>query len=264
MRFVQVNGTTLHVQRDGDVGGTTLVFVNALGTDLRLWTRLGRYLTDRFAVVRYDQRGHGLSGIGTPPYTIDALADDLAGLLDQLDTGPVVVCGLSIGGMVAMGLAAARPDLVRGLVLMDTAPRIATAAIWQERQDTVASGGIDALADAVLERWFPADFRSRHPAELEGWRAMLTRTPEAGYLGCCAALAAADLTAAAAAIRVPTSCLVGEHDGSTPPEQVRALAAAIPGARFAIVRDAGHLPCIDQPGAVAAELLAFLERNGWA
>jgi 3-oxoadipate enol-lactonase len=261
MEFLSVNGITLHTRREGEGGAVPLVLVHALGTDLRLWARLLGYLGDRFRTIRYDQRGHGLSGIGQPPYTMEQLAHDLAALMDQLDTGPALVCGVSIGGQVALGLAAARPDLVRGLVLMDTAARIGTAALWQERIAVVEREGIEGLATATMERWFPPSFRDRQPAEIEGWRAMLTRTPAAGYRGACAALAGADLSAAAAAVQVPTLCLAGEHDGSTPPAVVQALAGSIPGAGFTVIEEAGHLPCIDQPAAVAAAILGFVEAH---
>ncbi len=261
MRFVRVDDLTLHAQRDGEVGATPLVFVNALGTDLRVWTRLSRYLSDRFYLVRYDQRGHGLSAVGMPPYTIDQLAADLAGVMDQLDTGPAVLCGLSLGGMVALQAAANRPDLVRGLVLMGTATRIGTPATWQVRHAAVEAGGIDAVAGQVLERWFPEAFRRAHPEEVEGWRAMLTRTPTAGYLACLRLLQHADLDAVVGQIKAPAVCISGEHDEVTPTAAVDALAARLPGATSTLIHDAGHLPCIDQPAAVAAAMLAFLEAN---
>ncbi|TVQ35734.1 MAG: 3-oxoadipate enol-lactonase [Geminicoccaceae bacterium] len=264
MQFRRVDDIVLYARQDGDLNATPIVFVNALGTDMRLWSRLCRYLSERLRLVRYDQRGHGLSGLGTPPYDVTLFGHDLAGLLDQLDTGPAIICGVSLGGMVAISLAERRPDLVRGLVLMDTAAKIGTAEIWQARRDAVLQGGIEAIADAVMERWFPAAFRTREADEIEGWRTMLTRTPKLGYLGAMTAVADADLTAAAARLHVPSLCLAGEHDGSTPPAEVAALAATIPNADFSLIHDAGHLPCIDQPAAVAAAILAFAEANGWA
>ena len=261
MRFVRVEGLTLLAQREGEVGATPLVFVNALGTDLRVWTRLSRYLSDRFYLVRYDQRGHGLSGVGVPPYTLDQLAADLAGVMDQLDTGPAVLCGLSLGGLVALRAAARRPDLVRGLVLMDTATRIGTPATWQARHAAVEAGGIEAVANQVMERWFPEPFRRAHPEEVEGWHAMLTRTPVTGYLACMRVLQEADLEDVVDRIKAPAACLVGAHDEVTPPAVVEALAARLPDATCTHIRDAGHLPCVDQPAAVAAAMLTFVEAH---
>ena len=264
MRFLSIDGVVLHARIEGDTGLPPVVLLHGLGTDLRVFNRLVRYLVDRLWLVRYDQRGHGLSGVASPPYRIDDLAADAAGLMDQLDTGPAVVCGVSLGGMVAIRLAVQRPDLVRGLVIMAATPRMGTARLWQERSDVVAAGGLAAIADGVLERWFPRSFHEAHPEEIEGWRAMLTRAPVEGYLGAAAAIRDADLTGDAGAIAVPTLCLVGEQDGVTPPEVVHRLAAAIPRGRIEVVPGAGHLPCVDQPAAVAAAMLGFLESEGLA
>ena len=132
-------------------------------------------------------------------------------------------------GMIAQALARARPDLVRGLVLMDTAHKIGTAEMWNERIAAIRAGGIASIADAILARWFSPAFHRDQPAELAGWRNMLTRTPVEGYLGCCAAIRDADLTEAARGLAVPTLCMVGDQDGSTPPELVAELAGLVPG-----------------------------------
>ena len=185
------------IEQTGPADAPLLVFVNSLGTDLRVWDALLPRLADRFCCVRYDKRGHGLTDATPGPYSIDGLAEDLARLLDARGAKGVLVCGLSIGGMIAQALTAARPDLVRGLVLMDTAHKIGTAEMWSERIDAIRAGGIGSIADAILSRWFSASFHRDRPDELAGWRNMLTRTPLDGYLACCAAIRDADLTAAA-------------------------------------------------------------------
>jgi 3-oxoadipate enol-lactonase len=190
------------------------------------------------------------------------LADDLARLLDALAVRAAVVCGLSIGGLIAQALAAARPDLVRALVLMGTAAKVGTAELWARRIAAVRAGGIAAIADGILERWLTPGFRARRPEELAGWRNMLTRTPVEGYLGCCAAIRDADLTAAARGIRLPALCIVGEADGATPPALVAGLAGLIPGARLLRVAGAGHLPCVERPEVVGPAILRFVEESG--
>lgn len=262
MAFRHCNDITVHYREEGDPGSPAVVFSNSLGTDLRAWDPLLPELEGRFRLIRYDKRGHGLSDGNGSPYSIALLADDLAALLDQLRVDHAIVVGLSIGGMIAQQLAAARPDLVRALILMDTAHRIGPPAMWQTRIDAVESGGIASIADAVLERWFAPTFRRDRPAELAGWRNMLTRTPKDGYLGCCAAIRDADLTASTRALQIPTLCLAGEEDGATPPALVRELAGLIAGCGFATVPDAGHLPCIEQPAFVGAAIRDFIrDRN---
>ena len=265
MAFARLGDIVVHHEVSGGAGSPTLVLANSLGTDLRVWDPLAPYLADRFRLVRYDKRGHGLTDLTPGPYTIAGLADDLARLLDSAGIAGALVCGLSVGGMIAQRLAAARPDLVRGLVLMDTAHRIGSAETWQQRIDAVRSpAGIGGIADAVMERWFARDFRERRPDELAGWRNMLTRTPVEGYAACCTAIRDADLTASTAALRVPTLCLVGEEDGATPPALVEELAGLIPGASYVVVPTAGHLPCVEQPEDVARAMLRFAGESGLA
>src|SRR3954447_22760552 len=227
MAFDRLGDIVVHHADSGPTEAPPLVLVNSLGTDLRVWDTLLPRLGGRFRCLRYDKRGHGLSDTAPGPYAMEELAADLARLLDARGARKAVVCGLSIGGMIAQALAAARPDLVRGLVLMDTAHKIGTPEMWDERMAAIRTGGIGGIADAILLRWFSPAFHQERPAELSGWRNMLTRTPVEGYLGCCAAIRDADLTAAARAVSVPTLCLVGEHDGSTPPDLVAQLAGLV-------------------------------------
>jgi 3-oxoadipate enol-lactonase len=252
----------LHVQDLGAADKPALVFANSLGTDLRIWDDVVARLADRFRIVLYDKRGHGLSETGETPYSIAELVGDLAALLDDLAIEGALVCGLSVGGLIAQGLAASRPELVSGLILSDTAHRIGTAELWNGRIAAIEKGGIASIAEAILERWFSKDLRDNDPVALAGWRAMLTRTPEAGYLGTCAAIRDADFTEAAKAITVPTLCLVGEEDGATPPALVRQLADLIPGARYEVIAGAGHLPCIERPAKVAELIGTFATENG--
>jgi 3-oxoadipate enol-lactonase len=261
MTFERLGDIVVHHQETGPGDAPGLVLVNSLGTDLRVWDALLPHLAGRFRCLRYDKRGHGLTDATPGPYAMAGLAGDLAALLDALDLRGAIVCGLSIGGMIAQTLASMRPDLVRGLVLMDTAHRIGTPEMWEERMAAVRSGGIGAIADGVLARWFSPAFHSERSAELAGWRNMLTRTPAEGYLGCCAAIRDADLTAAARGIGVPSLCIVGDLDGATPPDLVAELAGLVPDARLVTVTGAGHLPCVEQPSAVARAMLEFFEEN---
>ncbi|MEM1265650.1 MAG: 3-oxoadipate enol-lactonase [Pseudomonadota bacterium] len=255
MRRLTVAGVGLHVEDTGG-DGPALLFVNSLGTDLRLWSGCVSDLRG-MRLIRFDMRGHGLSDCPPGPYTIDDLIDDAAGLLDYLDLRRAVVVGLSVGGMVAQGLAARRPDLVSALVLSNTAARLGTAEIWAARIASIRAGGLSSMSDEILARWFAPPFRSG--AEVGLWRAMLERTPVDGYLGVAAALRAADLTAETARLTLPALAIAGSEDGSSPPEHVRATAALIPGSRFEVISDVGHLPPVEAPKAFLSLLTGFLE-----
>ncbi|WP_295042961.1 3-oxoadipate enol-lactonase [uncultured Paracoccus sp.] len=259
MQTISTSGITLHIRDEGPRDGRAVMFGNSLGTDLRVWDALLPLLPDGLRLVRYDKRGHGLSDAAPAPYAMPDLVGDAEAICDSLDLREVTFVGLSIGGLIGQGLAARRPDLVRALVLMDTAAKIGTAQMWQDRIDTITRDGIAALAGPILERWFTPGFRTMNP-ECPLWRNMLTRTTVAGYAGCCAAIAGADLTESTRALTLPVMAMAGDQDGSTPPDLVRAT-AGLCGAEFHLITDAGHIPCVEQP-AVTAQLIAdFLERT---
>ena len=260
MAFVRANGVVLHHEDRGGTNRPVLVFANSLGTDFRIWDDVVARLGDAFRVIRYDKRGHGLSEATPAPYAIDDHVGDLEALLAHLGVSACTVVGLSVGGMIAQGLAARRPDLVKAMVLCDTAHKIGTAEMWNQRIDGVTKNGIASLADGIMERWFTPAYRSPDNADFVGYVAMLTRTTVDGYAGTCAALRDADFTESTAALRLPTLCMVGDQDGSTPPDLVRSTADLIPDAAFEIVSNAGHLPCIEQPDVVARLISNFHNR----
>lgn len=255
MKFVKANGLVIHFSDQGRRDGSPLVFINSLGTDFRIWTEVAEILASDFRLILYDKRGHGLTESGPDQNEMADYARDLAALLDIVGVGRATIVGLSIGGMIAQELYRQRPELFAALVLCDTAAKIGTDESWDQRIAEVERGGVEAIADSVLERWFTADFRARRPAELGGIRAMLTRTPKQGYLAACGALKRADLRPYAGQIQAPTLCLVGAEDGSTRVSLVKETAALIPASRFEVIDGAGHLPNVEKP-RIIAELVA--------
>lgn len=247
----------MHYRIDGAARGPTVVFANSLGTDLRLWDALLPLLPADFRFVRYDKRGHGLSDLGGSVTAAD-LADDAAALIGQLG-GPVIFVGLSIGGLIAQTLAARRPELVKAVVISNSAAKLGSAESWQARIDAVRMHGLQDIADAVMERWFAPAFRTS--AAVTPWRNMMIRTPVEGYIAACGALAGADQTAATRTLRLPTLVIAGGEDGATPPDLVRATAELIPDAAFHIIPGTGHLPCVEDPATYAAILAPFLKAH---
>lgn len=260
MKMAEIGDLKLHYREDGDPEGRPVVFANSLGTDLRLWDDVVERLPAGLRLIRYDKRGHGLSDCPPGPYAMGALVSDVEKLLDRLGVRDCVFVGLSIGGMIAQGLAVKRLDLVRAMVISNTAAKIGTAEMWDQRIAGVKRDGIAALADGVLERWFAAPFRAT-PA-FAAWRNMLLRQPVEGYAGCCSAISGTDLMAATAQLGLPTLAIAGSEDGSTPPDLVRETAGLIKGARFELIRGAGHLPCVEKPDSYAELLTGFLKEVG--
>ena len=259
MQFVSLNNITLHYQQiSGPEDTPAIVFINSLATDFRIWRDVIVQLAGKFPMLTYDKRGHGLSDIGQSPYRIDDHVNDLIALMDSLEISNAVICGLSVGGLIAMRLSTVRPDLVSSLVLCDTAPKIGTEPMWEERMEIARRDGMAGLLKANMERWFTQNFHTHHTAELDGYSNMFLRVPIEGYLGTAAAIRDTDLREDAAKIDLPVMCVVGEEDGSTPPELVLEMANMIPGADFKLIKGAGHIPCVEQPHVLADTLTGFI------
>jgi len=262
MQMIKLNGITIHYQQSGDPDGAPVVFSNSLGTDFRLWDQILPLLPEKLRIIRYDTRGHGLTTAPDGDYFMGDLVADAAALLDHLKVKDCIFVGLSIGGMIAQGLAAERMDLVRALVLSNTAAKIGTTDIWQQRIEAARKGGIKSLAEATMGRWFTGRWRRENPDQLQAWHNMMCRTPLAGYLGCSAAISQTDLFESTARLCLPTLAIAGADDGSTPPDLVRETADLIKGSQFKLIRMAGHIPCVEQPEEYAAILGRFFQEQG--
>lgn len=260
MPYADLDDIRLHYREDGDPAGAPVVFANSLGTDLGMWDPLLPHLPEGLRLIRYDKRGHGRTDVPPAPYTMGALVRDAEGLLDHLGIRDCVFVGLSIGGLIAQGLAAKRLDLVRAMVLSNTGARIGTRQMWQDRIDTIRAGGIEALADAVMQRWFSRDFLASDA--LPFWRDMLTSQPAEGYIGCSAAISGTDFYTPTSGLRLPVLGIAGSEDGATPPDLVRETTDLVPGSRFHLIRRAGHLPHVEKPEEYAEVLTGFLRDTG--
>jgi 3-oxoadipate enol-lactonase len=251
---------SVRAPRSGKAPRHTIVLGHALGCDLTMWDSLANELAADCRVISYDHRGHGSSDAPEGMYAMADLADDAARLLRELDTGPVVWIGLSMGGMVGQELALRHPPLVRALVLANTTSGYpeAARAVWEQRIATVREQGIEAIADAVMGRYFHDRFRAGHAATVARFRRRLTTTDAAGYVGCCNAVGTLDTTARLGSIAAPTLVIAGDLDQGTPVAMAQTLAGAIPDARLAVLGEASHLSAIEQPAAFAARVAEFI------
>ena len=259
MAFARINNNVHHYVSSGAKSKPALLFANSLGTDLRIWDDVTDRLNENFRVVRYDKRGHGLSDAPPSPYSINDLAQDVAGVLDALEIEQAVLCGVSVGGLIAQAFALNYPKRVRALVLCDTGARIGSIESWRQRIEIVRAGGLQALESPTMERWFSPTFRARRSADIRGYSNMLLQTSVEGYIGTCCALRDADFRATLATVRCPTLVLCGAQDIATPPELGRELAELISGAQFSLIENAAHLPCIEQPDILTQKMLRFFQ-----
>lgn len=260
MPFIQLNDIALHYADEGDKSAPTIVFANSLGTDFRIWDALieslkSSGLNARF--IQYDKRGHGLSDVTPQPYKMDDHVDDLIALLDALDVKNAILFGVSVGGIISQGVYGKRPDLVRALVLSNTAHKIGGGSMWDDRINAVNQSGIAPMRDGIMERWFSEGYRKADNADFSGYGNMLVQTSIDGYCGTSAAIRDTDFTEIAKSIAVPTMLLVGSNDGATSPELVESAHKIIPNSRFEIIDGPGHLPCIEAPDETARLFLDF-------
>jgi len=263
MAFAKVNGLTFCYREAGSAAAPPLVLVNSLGTDARIWDAMIDPLAQRHRVISYDKRGHGLSDAPVAPYSLTDHVSDLVALVDHLGLDTFALAGVSVGGLIAQGLALAHPERLRALVLCDTAAKVGTAEFWDGRIAAVRSEGIASISGAILERWFTRAFRNDHPVELAGWRNLLERCPVEGYIGTCAALRDADLRGEVGRINLKTLVVVGAEDGSTPPALVRETADLLSDARLEIIPGAAHLPMIEQPQQLTQLMTNYFVEAGY-
>jgi 3-oxoadipate enol-lactonase len=257
MPFLNLDEITVNY-RDEGAGPQTMIFVHALGTDLRIWDAVVAETSRRFRCIRYDLRGHGQSSVTSGALSMGQLATDLVRVMDALGIARATLCGISIGGLVAQHVAIHEPERVAGLVLCGTALKIGTAAAWEDRIRLVESRGLPNVADDIMARWFKAGFRDRQPEAYADLRGRFVAMSSAGYVAACHALRDTDFTGLADRIDAPTLVLCGAEDVAAPPEAARLLCSAIEGAHLSVIADAGHLPCVETPDQVARAIDGFL------
>ena len=248
------------VQGKSTNAGAPVVLSHALGLNLGMWDSLAAELASRHEVLRYDHRGHGGSAVPAGPYSMLDLVADAARLIREWGRGPVVWVGLSMGGMVGQGLAIRHPELISKLVLANTAAKYPEASLgaWAQRIAAVEAGGLEAIANTVLERYFHAEFRATEPVAVAEVRKTLLRTTPAGYVAACHAVAGVDWLNQLAQIKCPTLILAGALDVGAPVALSEAMAAHISGAKLVVMPKASHLSVLEQPLDFSREVGAFI------
>lgn len=259
MPLIYLPDIRLNIRIDGPETAPPLVLLHALGTDSTLFDPLIPLLPG-LRIQRPDLRGHGASDAPEPPYTMGALIRDAERLMDHAAMKDAVVLGVSLGGLIAQGLAIKRLDLMRAMVLSNTAARIGTPAMWADRCTQIATTGLKPYADGAMQRMFGRTWRTE-PA-MPATRHRLVTTNPLGWIGCATAIAGTDFYTPTAALTLPTLVIAGDRDATTPPDLVRETADLICGSEFHLIRGAGHLPFLEKPAEYAKLLTDFLHRIG--
>jgi 3-oxoadipate enol-lactonase len=258
---VKRDGVRIHYEVEGE--GPCVVLSHSLACHSAMWEPQAAYLKERYTVLRFDTRGHGLSDAPAGAYTLADLVDDALAVLDGHGVGRAHFVGLSMGGMIGQLLALNHPERVASLTLADTTSRFPAGSdkVWEERIRTVTGKGMAAMVEPTLARWFTEDFRDRGGPVLERVAAMIGATPVAGYVGCCHAIPKIDTTDRLGEIRCPTLVIVGEDDPGTPVAMARAIHDAITDSRLVVIPRASHLCNLERPDAFNRVLGEFLDRT---
>jgi len=258
--FERADAAAIHYTIDG-TRGPWLVMSHSLGCDVSMWDPQMAALAGHYRVLRYDTRGHGRSGAGAAPYTLDELADDVAQLMDHLDIAQATWVGFSMGGMIGQTFALKYPHRVQALVLADTTSQHGATpqAVWDERIRIARERGVLPLVEPAIGRWFTAGFRSAEPAIVEGVAQVIAATSVEGWTGCCAAIASVHTTAELHRIACPVLVIVGEHDIGTPLAASLEMHRNLPDSTLVVIGDAAHMSCIEQPGRFNRALRMFLD-----
>jgi 3-oxoadipate enol-lactonase len=242
-------------------GGDAVLLVHAIGCDHRMWDALATDLARRFRVVRMDVRGHGASEVTPRPYSLAQLADDAARVLDERAIPKAHWVGLSMGGMIGQAFALGHAARLGRLVLANTTSSYGAEGpkMWEARARAVAEGGMAAITELAMTRYFSDEFRAAHPEVVEGVKRRFLATPPQGYIGCCDAIRDLDFTARLGDIRARTLVIAGAKDAGTPVAMSQAIAGHVPGARLAVIPGAAHLSAVEDPAAFNALVRGFLE-----
>jgi 3-oxoadipate enol-lactonase len=246
----------------GDESARPLVMIHALGADSEMWEAQLPELSAMRRVVMVDLPGHGNSIAGPGPYTIRDLGEDILDIATTAGAGEFDLCGMSLGGLISLWIAGHSPERVMSLIASNTAARIGTEEIWQARIDAVAGGGMEAVSEQALARFFTSGFATQHPEVFDQSTRTLLSIDPGGYMACCAALRDADLRELVEAIRCPTLVIGGAEDVSTPLDESVWLHEHIEGSALHILDGAPHFSNLEQPKAWTAAAKGFLAAQG--
>ncbi len=238
---------------EGPTDAPVLVLGNSLGTGLAMWALVAERLGDRFRILRYDHRGQGGSPVPDGPYVIADVGGDVLALLDALSISRAVYAGVSVGGMVALWLAANAPDRIHRVAVFNSSAHPGGPDAWHGRAETVRSADSTApVAEAVVGRWITPAFAERHPEVRASLLTMLRASPPTGYAALCDMLAELDLRPDLERISMPALVVGGAQDEALPPSHSELIAAGIPGAHHELLDPSAHIPMAERPDAVAA------------
>jgi 3-oxoadipate enol-lactonase/4-carboxymuconolactone decarboxylase len=246
-----------HYKLEGTPNSPVLVFSNSLGANYHMWDELVPLLLPYFRVLRYDTRGHGHSSVTPGEYSIELLGQDVIDLVDSLGIETFAFCGLSMGGLIGQWLGIHHSKRLKHLILCHTAAKIGNADRWNERIDRIQRDGTEGMAAETMDRWFTSAFQSDQPDKIAFMEQIFAKSPNAGYISCCAAIRDADFQSQLGEIQAKTLVITGDEDPVTNVEQAEFLVQHIPNCQLNVL-PARHLSATEHPADFAELLLQFM------
>ena len=258
MPFATIHNARMFYRLEGNSGRPVLILSHSISTDHAMWDLQVENLLPHFQILRYDTRGHGASDATAGDYSVEMLGQDILALADTLEISQFAFCGLSLGGAVGQWVAAHAPERVTHLVLANTSPQFVPRTNWETRIAAVTKGGMSAVVDVAMQRFFSPDMLAKQNPHVASIRCVFLGTDPVGYLGCCAALRDMNHLDLLRKIKSPTLVISGERDVATPwTGHGEILAREIPGAKVLHLA-AAHLSNLERPHSFTTALLEFL------
>lgn len=255
--IVNRQGKKLSVQMAGPEDAAAILFSNSLGTDRSMWEPQINALKAHYRIVSYDTRGHGTSDVIDGP-TLQDLGSDVIDILDGLSIAKAHFCGISMGGLTGLWLGIHHHERFHSLTVGNSAAKIGTQTVWEERANAVASNGLSELVTSTPTRWFSEYFDyKRNALAMRAIQSLADTSPQ-GYANACRALASADLRENISSIFIPTLIIAGSFDPVTTVADGEFMQTRIPGSKLSQIA-ASHLSNIEQPEAFNQEIKRFIE-----
>ncbi len=262
---ISLNDIAINYTECGSPKGLPVLFIHGFPLSHEMWKPQLPVLPDTIHAVTYDVRGHGSSDVGDGQYTIELFVDDLISLLDYLAIEKAVLCGLSMGGYIALRTFERNPKRISGLILCDTKSEPDTNEAKIKRttsMKTVKTGGVRAFSEDFVKSGFWEKTFEKNPAAIEYVKQIIWKTSPLGICGTLLALASrTDTTQVLSSIKVPTCIIVGEHDTLTPPSVAQAMHKIIGGSELHILPNAGHMSNLENTNEFNNKLVDFLKRH---
>lgn len=262
---VRLNDISLNYIEQGQQKGLPLIFIHGFPFSLEMWEPQMQILHNTIHAIAYDVRGHGASDVGDGQYTIEFFVDDLVALLDHLYIEKVILCGLSMGGYIALRFFERYPERTKGLILSNTKSEADTQEAKVKRSHTIKAIktlGVREFAEDFVKSIFAAETFHIKPDTIEHIKRIILNTSPLGICGTLLALASrTDTTAILSSIKVPSLILVGEHDVLTPPSTAHALHEKISGSELHMLPKAAHMSNLENTELFNKIFTAFLKKN---